>query len=199
MSVRRVMYVLGLSMFLAMLVASTSSADCGYSQTLRAHLTRQREMLIAIVAAMPVDKYDFRPTPGVRSFREMVEHLIEDTYSHAGYVMGKSRAETGKIAAENSKGAKTRAEYLKALEGAFDYGDKMLAGVTDENAMETVSAMRGEKATRIEAALQLFEDQMDHYGNFVVYVRMNGVVPPDTANRQKRMKEQMDQMDHDSH
>jgi len=79
---------------------------------------------------------------------------------------------------------------------AYDFGDKMLAGITDENAMDNVTAMRGSKTTRVEAALQLFEDEMDHYGNFVVYLRMNGVVPPDTADNMKRMK---DQQEHDHH
>jgi len=145
-------------------------------------------MLMAIVAAMPEDKYDFRPTQGVRSFREMVEHLISDSYTHAGYVMGKTRAESEKIAGEKTKGIETRGQYLKAMGEAFDFADKMLAGITDENAMGTVTAMRGGKVTRIEAALQLFEDDMDHYGNFVVYLRLNGIVPPDTVENLKRLK-----------
>jgi len=190
------MYFLGMFLLLTTVGARTSAADCGYSQALRAHLTRVRGMLVSIIAAMPEDKYDFKPTKEVRSFREMVEHVIGDTYTHSGYVMGKSRADSEKIAEEHSKGMKTRADYLKALGEAYDFGDKMLAGITDENAMDTVTAMRGSKTTRIEAALQLFEDEMDHYGNFVVYVRMNGVVPPDTADNMKRMK---DLQDHDHH
>ncbi len=45
--------------------------------------------------------------------------------------------------------------------------------------------MRGQKTTRAGAALQAFEDTMDHYGNLVVYLRLNGIVPPETANRGK--------------
>lgn len=194
MTVRRVMYFLCTLFFVSTVGARTSAADCGYSQALRAHLNRIRGMLISIIAAMPEDKYDFKPTKEVRSFREMVEHVIGDTYTHAGYVMGKSRTESEKIGEEHSKGIKTRAEYLKALGEAYDFGDKMLAGITDDNAMDTVTAMRGSKTTRVEAALQLFEDEMDHYGNFVVYLRMNGIVPPDTADNMKRMK---DQQEHD--
>ena len=199
MTVRRVIYFLGILFILTTAGAGTSAADSGYPQALRAHLTRIRGMLVSIVAAMPEDKYDFRPTKEVRSFREMVEHLIGDIYSHAGYVMGKSRAESEKIAEQNTKGIKTRAEYLKAMGEAFDYGDKMLAGITDENAMDTVTAMRGAKTTRVEAALQLFEDEMDHYGNFVVYLRLNGVVPPDTTENLQRLKEQKEQQNHDHH
>src|SRR5579863_9068596 len=42
-----------------------SRADSGYPEALRAHLTRLRGMLVSIVAAMPEDKYDFRPTKDV--------------------------------------------------------------------------------------------------------------------------------------
>lgn len=199
MTVRRVMYLLGMLLIWGTVGARTSAADSGYSQALRTHLTRIRGMLVSIVAAMPEDKYDFRPTKEVRSFREMTEHLIGDIYAHAGYVMGKSRAESEKIAEQNSKGVKTRAEYLREMGQAFDYGDKMLAGLTDQNAMDTVTAMRGTKITRAEAVLELFEDEMDHYGNFVVYLRLNGVVPPSTAEKLQRLDEQKEQSDHDHH
>ena len=188
MTLRRAGCSLALLLSMVTVSTRTSWAECEYSQALRTHLTRIRGMLMAIVAAMPEDKYDFRPTQGVRSFREMVEHLISDSYTHAGYVMGKTRAESEKIAGEKTKGIETRGQYLKAMGEAFDFADKMLAGITDENAMGTVTAMRGGKVTRIEAALQLFEDDMDHYGNFVVYLRLNGIVPPDTVENLKRLK-----------
>ncbi|MBI3940757.1 MAG: hypothetical protein HY315_07970, partial [Acidobacteria bacterium] len=84
---------------------------------------------------------------------------------------------------------KTRDELLKALEEAYDYGDSILADLNDQNAMDRVTGMRSERMTRIEAALVAFEDQMDHYGNFVVYLRLNGIVPPDTANAQRERQQ----------
>ena len=32
---------------------------------------------------------------------------------------------------------------------------------------------------------------MDHYGNFVVYLRINGVVPPSTANSAQEREENL--------
>lgn len=164
-----------------------SAADCRYADAMKTHWTRTRKMLTAIVAAMPEDKWDYRPVKEVRSFREMVHHLIEDGYSHIGYVKGMSREESGKLTAKY-KNIKTRDEMLKALGESYDYGDKVLGELTDANAMEMVSGMRAERMTRVEAALVAFEDQMDHYGNFVVYLRINGVVPPDTLNAEAERK-----------
>jgi uncharacterized damage-inducible protein DinB len=167
-----------------------SRADSGYPEALRAHLARLRNMLVSIVAAMPEDKYDFRPTKEVRSFREMVLHLISDNFTHLGYAAGKSKEDSDKLA-EKYKNIRTRAEMLAALRDSYDYGDKVLAGLNDQNAMDKVTAMRGEHTNRVGAVLEAFEDQMDHYGNFVVYLRLNGIVPPDTENRDKQIEENM--------
>lgn len=39
----------------------------------------------------------------------------------------------------------------------------------------------------VAALLAMFNDQGDHYGQMVVYLRMNGIVPPATA-RQMQMR-----------
>jgi len=167
--------------------ARIAAADCGYADALKLHWARTRKMLTQIVAAMPEDKWDFRPVKEVRSFREMVLHLVEDGYSHIGYVKGMSREQSAKLT-EKYKNLKTKDELLKALNESYDYGDKVLGEITDQNAMDMVSGMRSERMTRVEAALVAFEDQMDHYGNFVVYLRLNGVVPPDTMNAEAERK-----------
>lgn len=169
------------------------AADCGYAEALRTHWQRTRKMLTAIAAAMPESKYDFRPVKEVRSFREMLLHLVQDGITHMGYVAGMSREESEKLAAKYNN-LKTREELLKALGESYDYGDKVLADLTDQNAMDRVTGMRSERMTRVEAALVTFEDQMDHYGNFVVYLRINGVVPPSTANAQQERQQNLQRL-----
>src|ERR1700722_2890467 len=190
MAVRKLVCFLGTLLILMTAGAATSSADCGYSQSLRAHQRRLRGMLVSIVAAMPEDKYDFRPTKDVRSFREMVIHLISDNYTHLGYVSGKSKEESDKLA-DKYKNVRTRTELLAGLRDSYDYGDKVLADLNDQNAMDKVMAMRGEHTNRVGAVLEAFEDQMDHYGNLVVYLRLNGIVPPETQDRDKQIQENM--------
>ena len=158
------------------------------AQDLKTHWERTRRMMTAIVAAMPEDKYDYRPVKEVRSFREMAVHLIQDGITHTAWVAGVPREESEKLG-KKYENYKTRAEILSGLDEMFDQGAKNLATITDQNAHDMVIGMRSERMTRIEAALVAFEDQMDHYGNFVVYLRINGVVPPDTANSAKEREE----------
>jgi hypothetical protein len=176
-------YLVLLTMFL--LAAGGSKADASCSETMRAHWKRISDMFYQIVAAMPEDKYSFRPTPGYRSFRELVMHAIEDNYTHMGYVAGHSAQESRKLA-DKYKDVTTRGDILDALEDGYDYGDMVLATLNDHNAGDIVAAMRGQQTTRMGAALQAFEDTMDHYGNLVIYLRLNGIVPPETANFQKQ-------------
>ena len=184
------------SMFCLMLLvvgmagARTSAADCGVAAAFQEHWARTRRMLTNIVAAMPEDKYDYRPVKEVRSFREMAVHLIQDGITHTAWVTGMSREESEKLG-EKYANYKTRAEILGGLNEMFDQGDKFLGSITDANMNDLVVGMRSEQMTRVEAALVAFEDQMDHYGNFVVYLRINGVVPPSTANSAKEREENL--------
>jgi hypothetical protein len=84
---------------------------------------------------------------------------------------------------------KTRAEILAALIASYDYGNKILADLTDDLAVDEVTAMRGERTTRVGAVLEAFGGEMDHYGNLVAYLRLTGIVPPDTENGDKQIEE----------
>jgi hypothetical protein len=56
-----------------------------------------------------------------------------------------------------------------------------LEDLNDQNATDAVTGMGGERTTRVGAVLQAFEDTMDHYGNLIVYLRLNGILPADAA------------------
>ena len=51
-----------------------------------------RNLVLGIVEVMPEERYDFKPTPGVRSFRESVIHLAGENYLFFGRVAGENLA-----------------------------------------------------------------------------------------------------------
>src|SRR4029077_19555953 len=77
--------------------AARSDAGSAYADAIQEHWVRLSNMFTQIVEAMPEDKYDFRPTKEIRSFRELVMHAIEDNYTHMGYVDGQSREQSEKL------------------------------------------------------------------------------------------------------
>lgn len=134
-----------------------------------------RNLVIGIVEVMPEDKYDFKPTPAVRTFRDIVIHLVAENYLFFGRVAGENLGNP-------AQNLKSRDELIQALRESYDYGAKVWAWLTEERALELIE-VRGQKVQRWSAILGAIQDNMDHYGNLVVYVRLNGIVPPRSAGR----------------
>ena len=137
-----------------------------------------RGLVLGIVEIMPEDKYDFKPTPAVRTFRENVIHLIGENYTFFGRVSGDNLPSNARF--DTLKG---RDEIVKALRESYDYGSKVWAGLTEEKALELVEGRGGQRVQRWSFILVAIQDNMNHYGNLVVYVRLNGLVPPRSAAR----------------
>ena len=134
-----------------------------------------RNLVTGIVELMPEDKYDFRPTPNVRTFRDNVIHLVAENYLFFGRVAGENLGNP-------AQNLKSRDELIKALKESYEYGAKVWAGLTEEKALEMIE-VRGQKVQRWSAILGAIQDNMNHYGNLVVYARLNGLVPPRSAAR----------------
>src|SRR5215467_3284858 len=137
-----------------------------------------RSLVLGIAEIIPEDKYDFRPTASVRSFREILVHLIGENYLFFGRVAGEAPPDNARFAA-----LKSRDEILKELRASYDYGAKVWAGLTEEKALELVEGRNNQKVQRWSAILGAIQDNMNHYGNLVVYVRLNNLVPPRSAGR----------------
>jgi uncharacterized damage-inducible protein DinB len=136
-----------------------------------------RTNVVRTAEIVPEDKYDFKPTPEVRSFRDQFVHIIEENYFFMGAVTGERQNPPANL--------RTKAEIVKALNDSYDYGAKVLAGLNDRTALEMVQ--RGQRQfPRWSMALANIVDNMDHYGNLVVYMRLNGIVPPSSQPRGQR-------------
>jgi uncharacterized damage-inducible protein DinB len=79
---------------------------------------------------------------------------------------------------------KGRDEIMKALKESYDYGAKVWTSMTDQKAMEMIAGRGGQQQARWAPILANIIDNIDHYGNLVVYVRLNGMVPGRTAGQQ---------------
>ena len=173
--------LLGVSPGLAQ--APASPAPPGFPATsflapVKATWDSTRTLVLGIVEAMPEDKYDFKPTPAVRSFREIAIHLIGENYTFFSRVSGDNLPSNARF-----NTLKSRDEILKALRESYDYGAKVWAGLTEEKALEMVEGRGGQKVQRWSAILGVIQDNTNHYGNLVVYLRLNGLVPPRSAAR----------------
>ena len=139
-----------------------------------------RSKIVRIAEEVPETKYDYKATPEVRSFREILVHLARENHLYMGYAAGTGRPDVSRF-----NNLRSRTEILKALSESYDYGAKILADMNDQKLLETVSFFRGQQVPRLTAVLANMKDNHEHYGQLVVYLRVNGIVPPRTAARQR--------------
>jgi uncharacterized damage-inducible protein DinB len=137
-----------------------------------------RALVLGIAEAVPEDKYDFKPTPAVRTSCEILTHLIGENYTFFSRVSGDTLPSNSRF-----DGLKSRAEILKALRESYEYGAQVWAGLTEEKALEMVAGRGGQQVQRWSAILGVIQDNMNRYGNLVVYLQLNGIVPPRSVSR----------------
>jgi uncharacterized damage-inducible protein DinB len=133
--------------------------------------------------AMPEDKFNFAPTggefKGVKTFAQQVKHIAAVNFFLGGKILGeKPPAEIGnpEIGPDSLK---TKAEIVKYLKESFSYARKAVASITAKNGTTSMPApFGGGTTTPLGLATLLAFHGMDHYGQMVVYLRMNGIVPP---------------------
>ena len=137
-----------------------------------------RGLVLGIAEIVPEDKYDFKPTPSVRTLRVNLLHLIAENYFFFSKVSGETPPSNDRF-----KDLKTRDEILRELRTSYDYGAKVWDTLTEAKAQELVEGRNNQKVQRWSFILGAIQDNMNHYGNLVVYVRMIGLVPPRSAGR----------------
>ncbi|MGH9148560.1 MAG: DinB family protein, partial [Vicinamibacterales bacterium] len=74
--------------------------------------------------------------------------------------------------------ARTKAELLKYLRESFAYATRVMKAMTPANALDPAGGPYGGQSTRLGLTTLAVWHASDHYGQMVVYLRLNGVVPP---------------------
>ncbi|HEV3076612.1 MAG TPA: DinB family protein [Thermoanaerobaculia bacterium] len=140
-------------------------------------------LLVGAADAMPADKYSFAPTDGefagVRTFAQQVKHAAATNYILGAAILGEPPPpDAGDELGPET--VRTKPEIMKYLAGSFVYLRKAAAAIDAHNAIVKGSPISplGGKTTRLGLAIETLAHAMDHYGQMVEYLRMNGVVPP---------------------
>jgi uncharacterized damage-inducible protein DinB len=128
------------------------------------------------VDKIPDGLWAFQPTKEVRTVGQLFAHVADGQYEFCGAAEGKS------VSKDVEKNAKTKAEIVAALKEAFAYCDSVYDGLTDAKAAELVR-FGGMRITRLGAMDFNTAHTMEHYGNLVTYMRLNGIVPPSSTPR----------------
>ena len=132
--------------------------------------------VLRYIDAAPDSMLGFRPTKGVRSFAEQIEHAAgsDALIAHAAITGSMTVPTLG----DSAKYLHDKAALKVYAAAAMDHTIAMLRGVTDAQMQENIVQF-GNKVTRGRALMEL----LDHFpwtlGQTVPYLRLNGVTPPE--------------------
>jgi DinB superfamily len=137
--------------------------------------------VLSLAQAMPADKYNFAPTErnfkGLRTFGEQIKHLATMIYMAAALSIPE-RSPYGPGTNNNGPDeVRSKDEIIAYLKGSLTYARKAMGMLTEKNHLDPVPTYFG-LMPRADVAAGVAYHSFNHYGQIVVYARMNGIVPP---------------------
>ena len=160
-------------------------ALCGASRALAQTVSLHAELLKdwsalkttmhRIADEMPADKYGFRPTDAQQTFGERTVHI-----AIVNVALLSALGETSIPKPAIDPKATTKDAALKALNDSFDHGIALLKQQSDQTLLARAEAppqFLG-PSSRARIIGFLIGHTWDLYGQMVVYLRLNGRVPP---------------------
>ncbi|HLK67116.1 MAG TPA: DinB family protein [Bryobacteraceae bacterium] len=139
--------------------------------------------IVSLAEAMPAGKYNFAPSGGefknVRNFGSQVKHVATVIYLVcAAAAEEKPPVDLG--SGENGPATATSKEQIvQYLKDSFAYAHKVMRSLDERSVLELVKSPFGNgNEARGALASTAVAHTFDHYGQMVVYARMNSIVPP---------------------
>jgi uncharacterized damage-inducible protein DinB len=168
--------------------ASAQTSDAGFADALSTSMASVvksmhasiRRNIAEAAEQMPATDYGFKPTPQVRSFGELIGHLINAN----GMFCAQAAGQPFKFTANHER-TTDKATLVNALNGALAACDTVFNATTDANFSQVIKVpgARGAAVEATRGSVLVFNTthNNEHYGNLVVYLRLKGLVPPSTA------------------
>ena len=148
----------------------------------------------------PAEKYNYRPTPGdyggvypgygpkeLRTFGEQIKHVACANFAFSAELDGKTppaACDTG-----GPSPAKSRDELVAYLRDSFKALRKSLGAITQKNMFDPIEGPYAGPNTRLGLANVAIWHCADHYGQLVLYMRLNGIVPPASRAKPPELKD----------
>jgi len=139
-----------------------------------------QDHVLALAKAVPEEKYDWRPGPGVRSFREVFLHIA---LGNELLLKISRSAKPDEIAAQIEANTKaeteplTKDQVIAKLTASFQVVRQALENARPNNLAKEVQFFDTPTTTRgVLAYLDVHIGE--HLGQAIAYARVNGIVPP---------------------
>jgi hypothetical protein len=138
--------------------------------------------LIAMAEDFPEDKFDYKPMPESRTFAANLIHAAGAMYYFTDIAEGKKPRYPDDPKRDDLK---TRAQIVAFVKQCVADGAAEIKKKGDKGLTEAVDDGSPHLDRLYDLAYGLIEHSGEHYGQLVVYYRINGLVPPESRPKKK--------------
>ena len=142
------------------------------------HASRQ---LLQLAEATPAEKFGWRPAAGVRSIAEVYMHIAVANQFLLTQAGAKPSVDLAKMGSDPEKSISDKAGVIKFLKESFD---AVRAGYQSADRQKKVQLFKKD-VTAADVFLRMLVHNHEHMGQAIAYARMNGVIPPWSAGRER--------------
>jgi uncharacterized damage-inducible protein DinB len=155
----------------------------GYRSEVLAEVMIQEDKFMRLAEAIPVEKYTWRPSEGVRSFAELFLHVSAANYNLYKLVGTPPPAGLDVKGLEKSTTDKTK--VITTLKDSFAHARKAITAIPDAD-LDKSTEWFGGKNTERGILLFIVRHAAEHMGQSIAYARFVGIVPPWSEDAQKK-------------
>jgi uncharacterized damage-inducible protein DinB len=163
--------------------APAASTPKSIGDILNQQLSMIEKNVTSLAEAIPENKYGFVPAgPEFKTSRNLgtqFKHIATANYMLGAGITGEAKPIDTK-GPDGPENIKTKAEIAKFLQDSYEYLHKALSSMNDKNVNQPMKNPFGMKEdwSKLDMATLVIAHNYDHYGQAVVYSRLNDIVPP---------------------
>lgn len=140
-------------------------------------LENSRKYLILVAETMPEDTYDYKATPESLSFAENLMHIGYAIDWHSQSLLGGRESRVWKTDTIFKVANKSKKEMIATINKTFDEAIELIRQF-DTRQFDDELDYFGLNRTKRQIFLLLSDHITHHRGQMLVYMRLNGLVPP---------------------
>ena len=156
---------------IAILPAAAQGPPRTTADAIRGQFAYVNGKLLEMAKDFPADKYDFKLKPEMRSFGEIMVHVV----SGNAYATKMAHGEKAEWTEIDTKDYTTKDQIVALMEKTIGDSEAALKGVSSESLAKSARPW-----------MSVTEHSAEHYGLLVAYYRANGLVPPESRKQQQQ-------------
>jgi uncharacterized damage-inducible protein DinB len=161
--------------------AATASAQALTGEDIKTQMLKDWERAKSYtdeyLNTMPANKYSAKAVDSIRSFAQQMLHLASGNVGLIGAATGEKPTNFPGRGLEQSPGAQTKDSVVYYVNASYDFAIASIKKL-DPNKLGELTGQAPRQMTRYAFLLAAFEHQTHHRGQTTIYIRLQGIRPP---------------------